>query len=189
MRISPSRQEGPPPPPTPPPLVDCAVPQPRVCPGISICPRCRTRTRREGVCVSSAEVFFLVCPILRVVGRHEWCMRYQTCTCDHYLGNAIHDTNHVLSCIIPSSRCATFYNKRLLQGVDNLSMTCTVSHRPPPPSTSTRFLGKLHVLDGRAAVGNLNQPVVPYHPSTEFSSPHRSATLTCMSRITHALHQ
>jgi hypothetical protein len=58
MRISPSRQEGRPPAPTPPPLVDRAVPQPRVCPGISICPRCRTRTRREGVCVSSAEVIF-----------------------------------------------------------------------------------------------------------------------------------
>ncbi|KAI0271021.1 hypothetical protein BGY98DRAFT_219059 [Russula aff. rugulosa BPL654] len=58
MRISPSRQEGLPPPPTPPPLVDCTMPQPRVCRGISICPRCRTRTRREGVCVSSADVFF-----------------------------------------------------------------------------------------------------------------------------------
>jgi hypothetical protein len=35
-------------------------------------------------------------------------------------------------------------------------MTCTVSHRPPPPSTSTRFLGKLHVFDGPAAVGLLS---------------------------------
>ncbi|KAI0271017.1 hypothetical protein BGY98DRAFT_1007967 [Russula aff. rugulosa BPL654] len=68
MRISPSRQEGRPPPPTPAPLVDRGVPQPRVCRGISICLRCRTRTRREGVCVCSAEDI-LVCPILRAVGR------------------------------------------------------------------------------------------------------------------------
>jgi hypothetical protein len=35
--------------------------------------------------------FLLVCPILRALGRHDWCMRYQTCTCDHYLGNATYD--------------------------------------------------------------------------------------------------
>jgi hypothetical protein len=130
--------------------------------------------------------FFLVCPILRVVGTSG--------ACDIRTARVIITVSGkcyslIMFCIIPSSRCATFYNKRLLQGADNLSMTCTVSHRPPPPSTSTRFLGKLHVFDGPAAVGNLNQPVVPYHPSTESSSPHRSATLTCMSRKTHALHQ
>jgi hypothetical protein len=64
------------------------------------------------------------------------CMRYQTCMCDHYLGNAIHDINHALSCIIPSSRCATFYNERLLQGADMYRI-----------AASTRFL--LHVFDGR----------------------------------------
>ena len=145
MRISPSRQEGRPPPPTPPPLVDRTVAQPRVCRGISICLRCRTRTRRDGVCVSSAEVI-LVCPILRVVGRHDWCMRFKTYTCDHYLGNVIHDINHALSCIIPSSRCATFYNKRLLQGANNLSMTCIAS----PAAAAYRLpIGMLHVFDGR----------------------------------------
>jgi hypothetical protein len=66
-----------------------------------------------------------------------------------------------------------FYNKRLFQGADNLS----ISHRRPPPPCSTD--GALHKP---AAVGNLNQPVVPYHPSTESSSLHRSATLTCMSK-------
>ena len=64
------------------------------------------------------------------------CMRYQTYTCDHYLGNATHDINHALSCTIPSPRCATFYNKRLLQGADMYRI-----------AASTRFL--LHVFDGR----------------------------------------
>ena len=43
---------------TPPPLVDHAVPQPRVCRGILICPRCRTKRYVGRVFVLAVRRFF-----------------------------------------------------------------------------------------------------------------------------------
>ncbi|KAI0263509.1 hypothetical protein BGY98DRAFT_1182083 [Russula aff. rugulosa BPL654] len=71
MRISPSRQEGRPPLLTPPPLVDRGVPQPRVCREYrSVSGAGRGHVGRVFV-LAVRRLFFFVCPILRLLGRHN----------------------------------------------------------------------------------------------------------------------
>lgn len=113
MRTSPSRQEGPLPQPTPPPLVDRAVTQPRACRGILICPRCRTRIHREGVCVSDVGVLFSYFAqpkggdhaMVRSQDLHVVTIIFETLS---LLDDHIHDIDHALSCIIPLSRLCDF---------------------------------------------------------------------------------
>ena len=112
MRTSPSRQEGPPPPPplTSPPLVDRAVTRPTACRGILICPRCRTRIRREGVCVSGVGVLFSY--FAQPEGRQARPCDVRTWMCDQLSAKRFLYLMTIfimlLSCIIPSSHLCDF---------------------------------------------------------------------------------